>query len=56
VRWGFSRWRTPSSSISPEDKSKHAMRESVRIFTIAGAAGVWLAVVLLVLRFFGMHI
>jgi hypothetical protein len=32
------------------------MRESVPIFVIAGAAGVWLAIVLLVLRFFGIHI
>lgn len=31
------------------------MRESARIFVIAGAAGVWLAAVLLVLRFFGIH-
>ena len=32
------------------------MRESVPMFVIAGAAGVWLDAVLLVLRFFGIHI
>jgi hypothetical protein len=32
------------------------MRDSVPIFVIAGAAGVWLAVVLLALRLFGIHI
>jgi hypothetical protein len=32
------------------------MRESVPIFVIAGAAGLWLAVVLLVLRFLDIHI
>jgi hypothetical protein len=32
------------------------MKTSVPILVIAGAAGVWLAVVLLVLRFFGIHI
>jgi len=56
VRWEFSRYCTRSSSITPDYKGKHAMRESVRIFMIAGAAGVWLTMVLLVLRFFGIHI
>jgi hypothetical protein len=32
------------------------MKASVPILVIAGGAGVWLAIVLLVLRFFGMHI
>ncbi len=32
------------------------MKESLPILVIAGAAGVWLAAVLLVLRFFGIHI
>jgi hypothetical protein len=32
------------------------MKASLPILVIAGAAGVWLAIVLLVLRFFGMHI
>jgi hypothetical protein len=32
------------------------MKASVPILVIVGGAGVWLAIVLLVLRFFGMHI
>jgi len=32
------------------------MRASVTILVIAGGAGVWLALVLLVLRLFGIHI
>jgi len=32
------------------------MRAAVPILVIAGGAGVWLALVLLVLRFFGIHI
>jgi hypothetical protein len=32
------------------------MKASVTILVIAGGVGVWLAIVLLVLRFFGMHI
>jgi len=32
------------------------MKASVPILVIAGGAGGWLAIVLLVLRFFGMHI
>jgi hypothetical protein len=32
------------------------MRASLPILTIAGAAGVWLAGVLLLLGFFGIHI
>jgi len=32
------------------------MKDSVPILVIAGAAGVWLGVTLLVLRFFGIHI
>jgi hypothetical protein len=32
------------------------MKESVPILVIAGAAGVWLGVVLLVLRFFGIYV
>jgi len=32
------------------------MKDSVPILVIAGAAGVWLGVALLVLRFFGIHI
>jgi hypothetical protein len=32
------------------------MKASLPILVIAGGAGVWLAIVLLVLRFFGMHI
>jgi hypothetical protein len=32
------------------------MKASLPILEIAGAAGVWLAIVLLLLRFFGMHI
>jgi hypothetical protein len=32
------------------------VRESVPILVIAGAAGVWLAVVFLVLKFLGIHI
>jgi hypothetical protein len=32
------------------------MKGSVPILVIAGAAGVWLGFVLLVLRFFGIHV
>jgi hypothetical protein len=32
------------------------MRGALPILVVAGAAGVWLAAVLLVLRFFGIHI
>jgi hypothetical protein len=32
------------------------MKASVPILVIAGAAGVWLVVVPLVLRFFGIHV
>jgi hypothetical protein len=32
------------------------MKASMPILVIAGGAGVWLAIVLLVLRLFGMHI
>jgi len=32
------------------------MKSAVPILVVAGAAGVWLAAVLLVLRFFGIHL
>jgi hypothetical protein len=32
------------------------MKNSVPILVVAGTAGVWLGVVLLILRFFGIHI
>jgi len=32
------------------------MKGALPILVVAGAAGIWLAVVLLVLRFFGIHI
>jgi len=32
------------------------MKRSLSILVIAGAAGVWLGFVLLVLRFFGIHV
>jgi hypothetical protein len=32
------------------------MKDSLPILVIAGGAGVWLAIVLLVLRFFGIHL
>ena len=32
------------------------MKDSVPILVVAGTAGVWLGVVLLVFRFFGIHI
>jgi hypothetical protein len=32
------------------------MKASVPILVIAGSAGVWLGVVVLILRFFGIHV
>jgi len=38
------------------DRTGDDLRSSLPILVIAGGAGVWLALVLLVLRFFGIHI
>jgi hypothetical protein len=32
------------------------MKASLPLFVVAGAAGVWLGLVLVVLRFFGIHV